>query len=221
MDKDEYYKIGASHKLPKRCPILNYCTRRALTIYFFSDHSRNDPENDVVRALQKEGSLPSDFNEKKVQLQGESPIWSKGSNLGYYYNMCPEVNLFDDENSLPFAQGVASVAGDWDKERSTNRFINYKNQHYSECSEFSKYQFDYKLPRQSPSKRRAPISATLRFEIFQRDNFTCQYCGATKTDGAKLELDHKKPYSAGGKDEYANLTTSCKECNRGKSNKII
>jgi hypothetical protein len=137
--------------------------------------------------------------------------------------MCPEVNLFDSENSIPLASGKASTDGDWDNERRGNSFINGKYQHFSECTEFNKFSFDSKSAkaRSTNVKRRAPISATLRFEIFQRDNFTCQYCGATKDDGAKLELDHKIPHSAGGKDEYANLITSCKTCNLAKSNKII
>jgi hypothetical protein len=223
MDKEEYYKVGAERKLPLRCPILNYCVRRAFTIYFFSDYSKYEYDNDVATALQKDGCLPEDFQEKKIQLQGESPIWSKGSGMGYYHNMCPEVNLFDRENSLPSASGKASTAGNWDNDRRGNSFVNDKYQHFSECAEFNKFSFDSKSARTRSTnvKRRAPISATLRFEIFQRDNFTCQYCGATKDDGAKLELDHKIPYSAGGKDEYANLITSCKTCNLGKSNKII
>ena len=57
-----------------------------------------------------------------------------------------------------------------------------------------------------------------RFEIFKRDNFTCQYCGRNvKEDGVKLQAEHIKPRSKGGSDEWENLTTSCKECNLGKS----
>ena len=49
----------------------------------------------------------------------------------------------------------------------------------------------------------------------------CQYCGRTPKDGIRLELDHKIPYSRGGKDSFSNLITSCNECNAGKSDKII
>jgi 5-methylcytosine-specific restriction endonuclease McrA len=61
----------------------------------------------------------------------------------------------------------------------------------------------------------------LRFEIFQRDNFTCQYCGRTKKVGIKLVIDHKVPVSKGGTDSPENLITACDECNLGKSNKLI
>lgn len=61
------------------------------------------------------------------------------------------------------------------------------------------------------------IKPSLRFEIFKRDNFTCQYCGR-KTPEVILELDHIVPRSKGGKEDIQNYLTSCFECNRGKSN---
>lgn len=41
---------------------------------------------------------------------------------------------------------------------------------------------------------RIPISKKLRFEVFKRDCFTCQYCGE-KAPNVKLEVDHIKPVS--------------------------
>lgn len=64
---------------------------------------------------------------------------------------------------------------------------------------------------------RKPISKRIRFEVFKRDKFTCQYCGRMAPD-VTLEVDHIKPVSKGGKNEIMNLVTSCLECNRGKSN---
>lgn len=69
------------------------------------------------------------------------------------------------------------------------------------------------------SKRKA-ISKKLRFEVFKRDNFTCQYCGRKAPD-VVLEVDHLNPVSKGGKNELINLTTSCFECNRGKSDRTL
>ena len=66
------------------------------------------------------------------------------------------------------------------------------------------------------------ISIKLRFEILERDNFTCQYCGRNpKEDGIKLEVDHINPKSKGGKNEKENLITACMDCNRGKSDSVI
>ena len=55
-------------------------------------------------------------------------------------------------------------------------------------------------------------------EVFRRDNYTCQYCGAK---GVKLEVDHIIPFSRGGSDDLSNLTTSCRRCNRQKKDKTI
>lgn len=63
--------------------------------------------------------------------------------------------------------------------------------------------------------KRKPISKKLRFEVFKRDLFTCQYCGS-KPPKSILEIDHIKPVSKGGNNAEDNLITSCFDCNRGK-----
>lgn len=64
------------------------------------------------------------------------------------------------------------------------------------------------------------IGKTLRFEIFARDAFTCQYCGRRPPD-VVLEVDHIHPQSKGGLDEPVNLITSCFDCNRGKRDRLV
>ena len=59
-----------------------------------------------------------------------------------------------------------------------------------------------------------------RFEVFKRDGFECQYCGA-KPPTVVLEVDHILPRAKGGKDETDNLTTACCDCNRGKSDVLL
>lgn len=62
------------------------------------------------------------------------------------------------------------------------------------------------------------LSAHGRFIIFQRDNFTCIYCGRSSFDDyAELHCDHVVPRSDGGRDVAGNLVTSCKRCNLEKS----
>lgn len=68
--------------------------------------------------------------------------------------------------------------------------------------------------------KREPLSKRVRFEVFKRDNFTCQYCGAKAPD-VILEVDHIKPVKEDGTNEIMNLITSCFDCNRGKSSKKI
>lgn len=68
--------------------------------------------------------------------------------------------------------------------------------------------------------KRQNIPKGLRFEVFKRDSFKCQYCGRSAPD-VILEIDHIVPVSQGGKNELLNLITSCRDCNRGKSNKLL
>lgn len=64
-------------------------------------------------------------------------------------------------------------------------------------------------------KKRKPITKKKRFEVFKRDNFTCQYCGRMSPD-VILEIDHIVPVAEGGNNGLLNLVTSCRDCNRGK-----
>lgn len=66
------------------------------------------------------------------------------------------------------------------------------------------------------SKRKS-LSKKVRFEVFKRDKFACQYCGRNPP-GVVLEVDHITPVSLGGGNIEDNLITSCLDCNRGKSN---
>jgi len=68
--------------------------------------------------------------------------------------------------------------------------------------------------------KRNGISSKVRFEVFKRDGFTCQYCGR-RTPVVVLELDRVIPVSKGGTDEMENLVTSCYECNRGKGASLL
>ena len=64
---------------------------------------------------------------------------------------------------------------------------------------------------------RKAISKRKRFEVFKRDAFTCQYCGA-HPPSAILHVDHIHPVSKGGGNDIDNLITACQPCNSGKSN---
>lgn len=67
-----------------------------------------------------------------------------------------------------------------------------------------KYMADVPRLRQVPLSRRA---------LFQRDNYTCQYCGDKP---AKLEVEHVIPRAQGGKNVWSNVTTACRSCNAHK-----
>lgn len=59
------------------------------------------------------------------------------------------------------------------------------------------------------------ISENLRWEIWERDNFTCQKCGSRRL----LHVDHIIPESCGGSLSKDNLQTLCRKCNLKKGSK--
>lgn len=67
---------------------------------------------------------------------------------------------------------------------------------------------------------RVQIGPKLRFDIFERDNFTCQYCGKT-AELAELHIDHIWPAAEGGTNDPLNLITACSECNYGKGSRKL
>lgn len=64
---------------------------------------------------------------------------------------------------------------------------------------------------------RKGLSKKVRFEVFKRDNFKCQYCGSSAPE-VILHIDHIQPVSTGGENHLMNLITSCINCNQGKRN---
>ncbi len=68
--------------------------------------------------------------------------------------------------------------------------------------------------------KRKSLSKGLRFDIFKRDGFTCQYCGQKPPD-VVLQVDHIRPVAAGGTNDILNLVTSCESCNQGKKAKRL
>lgn len=59
-----------------------------------------------------------------------------------------------------------------------------------------------------------------RKNIYQRDNYTCQYCGK-KCRPEDLNIDHVIPLSRGGKNTWTNVVCSCSVCNHRKGNKTL
>lgn len=59
------------------------------------------------------------------------------------------------------------------------------------------------------------VSKELKRKIFERDNYTCKYCGQ-KFEVGDLEIDHIRPVCLGGDSRESNLATSCMHCNRKK-----
>ncbi len=65
-------------------------------------------------------------------------------------------------------------------------------------------------------KRPRPRVKLTRYEVFRRDNFTCQYCGKRTS---RLTIDHVIPRQRGGAYCWENLVTACPQCNMRKGNR--
>ncbi|WP_372839930.1 HNH endonuclease [Phaeovulum sp.] len=59
--------------------------------------------------------------------------------------------------------------------------------------------------------------AFTRFNLFLRDEFRCQYCGAQ----SDLTFDHVVPRSRGGVTTWENVVAACAPCNLRKANKSL
>ena len=71
---------------------------------------------------------------------------------------------------------------------------------------------DYVVPQKKP--------AFTRFNVFLRDNFTCQYC-YNKFLAHELTFDHLIPKCLNGKTTWHNVVSACTKCNLKKGKKLI
>ncbi|WP_324754391.1 HNH endonuclease [Roseovarius sp. Pro17] len=59
--------------------------------------------------------------------------------------------------------------------------------------------------------------AFTRFNLFLRDEFRCQYCGAR----GDLTFDHVVPRASGGRTSWKNVVAACARCNLSKGSKSL
>jgi len=63
-------------------------------------------------------------------------------------------------------------------------------------------------------KRPRPERKLTRLEVFNRDHYTCQYCGK---ETHQITLDHVTPRYRGGEHTWENVVSACIPCNRRKA----
>ncbi len=63
----------------------------------------------------------------------------------------------------------------------------------------------------------AKSTAFTRFNLFLRDEFTCQYCGAK----GEMTFDHVVPRAKGGKTVWENVVAACGRCNLQKGSRWL
>jgi hypothetical protein len=206
MDRDEYFEISKQKELPIRCPIVNYCSRRAETIYIFSEYQKyvaKSGDLDCYDTLIRVGVLSKDFRKYQVQVQGEAPSIFRGSDHFAFFDCCPEVNLFESSHSM--INDIASTAGSYDKDRKSNQKQISKCQHYSECPEFSYYLFHKK---NGNGKKRKSIPLKTKALLQKEINSSCPFC--SNDDVGHFQVHHidENPEN----NEMENLLMVCPTC---------
>ena len=75
---------------------------------------------------------------------------------------------------------------------------------------------EHKPPRKRTEKeesnKKEKIPDSIKWAVWERDNFTCQHCGSRKN----LSVDHIIPESKGGQLTMENTQTLCCKCNSRK-----
>lgn len=208
MEEIEYYKLSKENDLPLRCPIINYCSRRALTVYLFSEYSKFEPSLNVIQALNRAGEIPNDFEDNSIMVQGVAPSIIRGSDHYYFSDVCPEVNLFDSFNSLIF--GKACTKGQYDRDFKGEKKRVIKSQHFSECPEFNKYMFDNDRIKKSKVKtnRRKAIPHKLKALLQKEIKSKCPFCENDDVD--HFQIHHIDEIS--NNNTFENLLMLCPNC---------
>lgn len=154
---------------------------------------------DVEKVLQSESINNSKYSTKKFKMVEErvlrSIIYKKENfmitlKIEVYYRSNGG-NVYDNKKRKYLFNDLVFVYNEWNRGNKFEETINQER----------KIMNDY-----------------IRYNVLKRDNFSCQICGITAKDGAKLQVDHIIPASKGGKTVMSNLQTLCERCNIGKSN---
>ncbi len=136
----------------------------------------------------------------------------------YYESM--EFSFCEDLKCRPQCSLAIRVQKEYTSPKGKNHYhmvYDFNHNEIKTCFEEILQQRERESDRQyQQQEERAKMSNRLRYEILKRDGFRCVLCGKSQTDGVKLEVDHIKPVSKGGKTEESNLRTLCENCNRGK-----
>ena len=67
--------------------------------------------------------------------------------------------------------------------------------------------------------RRATEVRFSKHNVLLRDQYKCLYC-ETNVNNVSVTLDHVIPVSRGGKTNWTNIVTSCRNCNTRKGNRL-
>ncbi len=229
----EWYKnISLRKRIPTYCPIgtCDKCPRYYLSLKLTNNifpGALNIPE-DVRKKIEMKWIGSDAFSSDDDTA---SITESSAGGLLAFSGFCPEVaqkymglycssshGFVDDEHKY----SVHKLLNEEDVDKSDPRFMwaHIGERHYSDCKEYSVYFSSTSKPVPT-KKRNKGLSTRLRWQVLERDNFICQYCGVRGGEKSPLHVDHKVSIADGGTDDLDNLITSCQKCNLGKGAKSV
>jgi len=234
---ERYTRRSRELKLPDRCPIANVyrCPRFFLSVAtltntaFLAGMSTHDIKE--ARDFWKQKTTIPPIAEEEPCIDSVGP----GEEFLCASSFCPEVafRAFGVFASYVSRWGCAREDDKNDKHKQLRAlrakrddwrwvFSDVAEKHYTECEEWPIWgAFRPRTVKQQLQRgKRTGISQEIRWEVFDRDSYTCQYCGR-KVPEVALEIDHRIPVAKGGTNDPANLVTSCKDCNRAKRDKVV
>ena len=227
-DLDWYIGQSTKLRLKPRCPLAHaeLCPRYYTSLWLVASAGLITPisEDSKFRLDNKWRQFQPTVREEEASISEY-----QGRGLSSVSSFCPEVSYdifgqcvsyfreFSDDIDRKGAydslarEGVSRTDPRW-------RWQSHTRKHYSECREYSLFcelAGHGKSSKAKGGRSRAALAPSVRWTVFARDDFVCQYCGRRPPDVA-LEVDHRKTVANGGGNELENLVTSCVDCNRGK-----
>lgn len=228
-DLDWYIERSTKLRLKPRCPIAHaeLCPRYYTSLWLLASDGVVTPISEDTKSR-----LDKKWQQFQPTIREEEASISKynGCRLSAISSFCPEVSF---EVFGQFVSSLFEFVDDIDRKAAHNmlarekadrtdprwRWQNYSRKHYSECREYSLFcdlaGQGISSSKGKGSRSRTGLPQSVRWQVFARDSFVCQYCGRRPPE-VVLEVDHRTSVANGGNDTLENLATACADCNRGK-----
>lgn len=173
---------------------------------------------EIVFLTERNRILFEEYSGKVAQLKPtpEETIEKQGVLIGTNAYRRMEDRMCEKLVQHPVVRAVVNVTVSYTSKKGMNHYekreqfgVDALKQALADANRQTKYQ-------ESRQYQRSLMTPKLRYDVMKRDGFRCRLCGASQKDGVRLEVDHIRPVSKGGKTEMSNLRTLCERCNRGK-----
>ena len=182
--------------------------KKKITFRDYNVHGKYSSSTIAVRFGSWNGVLEKSGLEKTIErnisiealFRNIVDVWTKLGRQPKFRDLSSQVSAYSSAT-------YASRFGGW--RDALCEFVNWAN--------------DQDVPMGSREKlelksRKTPrdVNWRLRAQVLMRDSAKCRLCGAAPADGARLHVDHIKPWSKGGETIIENLQILCETCNVGK-----